>query len=326
MQSQSSLSVVFVTYNSEKSIRAAILSVQRHLPDAEIVVVDNGSTDQTSSLVREMDRIRLIEGHGNVGFGAGVNLGARAAAGDLLVVLNPDTTVVEADRTRLSQLALQSPVGIRGCRLTEGRHVRRTEYSEWSWRSELCWLIVQWFFVPREWTVRRPRTLVARSRRWVPGAAFVVNRDELLAIGGFDEHLFLYFEDMDLCRRYREQGASVSTTDAIVVTHEGQGSGHGGHEQIQGWALLSFLELVAKWRGQRNGERAARAALRLLQGVSTLARCAAVLPIVGPRATRKQQSAAIVRSTLLRCTHVPPAAGAYPRARASVAAATRAGI
>lgn len=322
MQSQSSLSVVFVTYNSEKSIRAAILSVQRHLPDAEIIVVDNGSTDETSSLVSEMERVRLIEGHGNVGFGAGVNLGANAAAGDLLLVLNPDTTVVEADRARLSYLALQTPVGMRGCRLTEGRRMRRTEYSEWSWRSELYWLIVQWFFVPREWTVRRPGTLLGRSRRWVPGAAFLVNREELLAIGGFDEHLFLYFEDMDLCRRYREQGARVSTTDAIVVTHEGQGSAHGGHEQIQGWALLSFLELVAKWRGQRSGERAARSALRLLGGVSAVAQWAAVLPVVGPRATRKQRSAAIVRSTLLRCMDLPPTAGAYPRARASVAAAT----
>src|SRR5205807_3694245 len=137
------------------------------------------------------------------------------------------------------------------------RRIRRPKYSEWNWRSELCWLIIQWFLVPREWNVRRPSSLFARSRRWVPGAAFVVSRSEFLEIGGFDEKLFLYFEDVDLSRRYREHGAGVGETDAVVVTHEGQGSSHDHHERIQGWAMLSFIELTAKWRGRRDGERAA---------------------------------------------------------------------
>jgi hypothetical protein len=129
----------------------------------------------------------------------------------------------------------------------------------------------------------------------------------------------LYFEDMDLSRRYRQHGIEVGTTDAIAVTHEGQGSSGGDHERINGWALLSFLELAAKGPGRREGERAARAVLRVLRGVSVVARLAAVLPVIGPRAAVKARSAAVMRLSLLECVATPPVAGAYPRARALLA-------
>ena len=296
-----SISVVFVSYNSAKSIGPAIQSVRRYLPDAEIIVVDNGSVDQTCSIVRESEGVRLLSGHGNIGFGAGVNLAARSAAGELLIVLNPDTEVTHVDANDLSELVECHSVGIRGCLVVDGDRARHLRYSEWHWRGELCWLIVQWFLVPREITMRRPPSFLPRSRTWISGAAFVVGRTEFLDLGGFDEGIFLYFEDMDLSRRYRQHGIEVGGTDAIAVTHEGQGSSGGDHERIEGWALLSFIELAAKRPGRRDGERAARAVLRVLTGVSVVARLAAVLPVIGPRAAVKARSAALIRSGLLEC-------------------------
>jgi N-acetylglucosaminyl-diphospho-decaprenol L-rhamnosyltransferase len=317
------MSVVFVSYNSANSIGPAIQSVRKYLPDAEILVVDNGSVDQSCSIVREFDGVRLLSGHGNIGFGAGVNLAARSAAGELLIVLNPDTEVTNIDGNGLSDLVHCPSIGIRGCLLVERGRTRHLRYSEWNWRGELCWLILQWFLVPREITLRRPRAVLPKARPWVSGAAFVVSRTEFLELGGFDEGIFLYFEDMDLSCRYRQRGARIGTTDAIWVAHEGQGSSHGDHERIQGWALLSFLEMVAKRQGRHDGEGAARAVLRLLNGVSAIARLSAVLPVIGPRASVKARSAAFIRSSLLECVDAPPAAGAYPRARASLAAVVR---
>jgi N-acetylglucosaminyl-diphospho-decaprenol L-rhamnosyltransferase len=318
-----SISVVFVSYNSAQTIGAAIHSVKQCLPDAEIIVVDNGSTDETCRIVQQSVSTDLLEGHGNIGFGAGVNLGARAASGDLLIVLNPDAAIVHATVERLHDLARRSRLGMIGCLLRDERHTRYLKYSEWGWRRELGWMIVQWFLVPRELNLRRPSPRLRKSRLWISGAAFLVNRSEFLNLGGFDEEIFLYCEDVDLSRRYREHGAGVGTTDALVVTHTGQGSGHGAHEQIQGWALLSFLELVAKWHERQDGERAARAALRTLDALSEIARIAGALPFVGRRAIAKAHSAAVVRSTLLDCVENPPVAGVYPRARAAVAAVTQ---
>jgi GT2 family glycosyltransferase len=320
-----STSVVFVSYNSAKSIGPAIQSVRRHLPDAEIVVVDNGSADPTCSIVGESESVRLLKGHGNIGFGAGVNLGARSATGDLLIVLNPDTEVTQIDAARLSELVHSPSVGMRGCLLVEGGRRRHLRHSEWHWLGELCWLVMQWFVVPREVTIRRPRSFLPRSRPWISGAAFAVGRTEFLGLGGFDEGIFLYFEDMDLSSRYRQAGLTVGTTDAVAVTHEGQGSSPGDHERVQVWALLSFLELLAKRPGRRDGERAARAVLGFLTGVSVVARLASILPVIGPRAAVKARSAAFIRASLLECIANPPAAGAYPRARASLASIVRTG-
>jgi N-acetylglucosaminyl-diphospho-decaprenol L-rhamnosyltransferase len=316
----SSLSVVFVTYNSAQTIGEALHSVDRHLPDAEIVVVDNGSTDETLQVVRGSGSVRLVEGHGNVGFGTGVNLGARAATGDLLIVLNPDATIVQADIELLCDVAHHSPVGILGCLLRDKGRDRYLKYSEWGWRRELLWLILQWFLIPREIDVRRPSPRHTHSRSWVSGAAFVVNRAEFLEIDGFDEDIFLYFEDVDLCRRYRESGAGVGTTDAVVVTHVGQGSAEDGHERIQGWALLSFLEVLTKWNSERDGRRAARAALRLLAAVSTIAPLVRVLPVIGRRTVAQARRAAVVRSAFLNGPDTLISARCYPRARAILAA------
>ncbi len=294
-----STSIVFVSYNSAKSIGPAIQSVRRYLPDAEIIVADNGSVDQTCSIVRQSKGVRLLSGHGNIGFGAGVNLAAGSATGELLIVLNPDTEVTHIDVNGLSELVNCPSLGIRGCLVVDGDRARHLRYSEWHWRGELCWLIVQWFLVPREITLRRPRSFLPRARSWISGAAFVVSRTEFLELGGFDESIFLYFEDMDLCFRYRQHGIKIGATDAIAVTHEGQGSSHGDHERIQSWALLSFLEMVAKRGGRHDGERAARAVLRLLTGVSAVARLAAFLPLIGLRAAVKARSAAFIRSSVL---------------------------
>jgi N-acetylglucosaminyl-diphospho-decaprenol L-rhamnosyltransferase len=315
-----SLSVIFVSYNSAKTIAAAIGSIMRHLPGAEIVVVDNGSSDGSPQIVRKSGVARLIEGHGNVGFGAGVNLGARAAHGRLLLVLNPDAAIAHAELERLEEIAAGDRVGMLGCLLRDGARSRHLRYREWGWRRELCWLMVQWFLVPREIDVRRRGSRAGGSRAWVSGTAFLVSREEFLKLGGFDEQIFLYFEDVDLSRRYRERGAVVGTTDAIVAVHEGQGSSQGDHERVQGLALLSFLEVVAKWNGQQAAERATRAALRLLAAVAALGRGLGLVPVAGRRAAVKARSAAVVRSTFLGRAVAPPASGAYPRARASLAA------
>ena len=83
----SGVSVIVVAYNSALVMPRCLGALSEHLPDAEIVVVDNGSRDNTVALVESRPTVRLVTGHGNVGFGAGVNLGARAASRRLLMVL-----------------------------------------------------------------------------------------------------------------------------------------------------------------------------------------------------------------------------------------------
>lgn len=87
-------SVIIVTYNHSKYIENCIRSVLLNNP-LEVIVVDNGSTDGTLEILRNFDEIKVIEGHGNVGYGAGNNLGVEASKGKYSVILNPDTVVSE---------------------------------------------------------------------------------------------------------------------------------------------------------------------------------------------------------------------------------------
>src|SRR5207248_1907654 len=186
----------------------------RHIPGAEIIVVDNGSTDQTTAVVRSHSQTRLLQGQGNVGFGAGVNLGVRHASRDLVIVLNPDTRMLHADLGRLRELSARSPLGMLGCLIRGHRGSFYSQHGQWGWRRELYWAMLQWFLMPREISIPRPRKWIGRSRLWISGAAFVISRHEFLQLGGFDEDIFLYFEDQDLSRRYQKHGAGVRTTDA----------------------------------------------------------------------------------------------------------------
>lgn len=317
------MSVIFVTFNSAKTIGTALESVRRFLPHAQIVVVDNGSSDCTCDIVRQAEAVQLLEGHGNIGFGRGVNLGARAAAGELLLALNPDTTVAQVDRDGLSDIIREPSVGLRGCLVRSGTNDVYLAHTEWGWRRELCWILMLWFLVPRELTVHRPRARRKKPRVWISGAAFMISRTEFLRLGGFDEEFFLYFEDVDLSRRYRQSNAGVGTTEAIVVTHQGQGSWSGqSNEQIQSWQLLSLLQLVAKWHGQEEAERAAKAILRLLAIISGSGRLARWLPLIGSRASRKSCSADLIRAGLSESDDTLPTDSVYTIGRAALVAVT----
>ena len=82
-------SIVVVTFNNRAEIDACLRSLQAHSTDAEIIVVDNLSSDGTLDYVqRQHPHVRAISANRNDGFGAGVNLGARMASGTFLAVVS----------------------------------------------------------------------------------------------------------------------------------------------------------------------------------------------------------------------------------------------
>src|SRR4051794_23559542 len=89
------ISVVIVTYNSADSIKDCITSVRSSWPEAELIVLDNGSTDTTLAEVTSVG-LDPITGHGNVGFGSACNIGVERASSDLILLLNPDCVLIEA--------------------------------------------------------------------------------------------------------------------------------------------------------------------------------------------------------------------------------------
>jgi len=321
------LSVVVVTYNSAAVLDVCLHSIAAALPGAEVLVVDNGSQDDTIAIARRRGEVRVVAGHGNIGFGAGVNRGAQAARRGLLLVLNPDAALVAVDGAQCDRLRGTPHTGVVGCRVRRADGAGHDQrHVAWGWRAELYWALFQYFLVPREVAIPRPRLARPGSGRWIAGAGFVVDRAEFLDVGGFDETLFLYYEDFDLCRRYRARGWPIRTSDALTIEHAGQRSSPRNERTMSAYALMSLIQYVDKWEGARAARTAARRALRLLGVVERIGGALRRVPVLGPRATKKRAEAREVRDAIAAVAARPPVAGAYAGASAAVAHALGAAV
>jgi len=91
------ISVVMVTYMTGPALHEAIRSVMKDKDIFELILVDNGNTvaarQSIARVVAKHDRIRLLQGHGNIGFGRACNYGASLARGEYLLFLNPDALI-----------------------------------------------------------------------------------------------------------------------------------------------------------------------------------------------------------------------------------------
>src|ERR1700686_2199043 len=108
------LSVVVVTFNSEDCIESCLEAVRRHLPTAELLVVDNASTDATRLIVRSREGVCLVKNRRNDGFGRACNVGARAATNGYLLFLHPDVMLTEWDFEAIEPLLQSEPFGLIG--------------------------------------------------------------------------------------------------------------------------------------------------------------------------------------------------------------------
>lgn len=202
------VSVIIVTYNSASVVLDAIASVD---PRAEVIVVDNASSDGTTELLRERS-VRLIANSENVGFGSACNVGAAVSTRDFLFFLNPDARLQAGALRRLAQAATQQPkYGAFNPRILapDGQQFQRR-------MSRL---------LPRELNERLRQPLNGdRDVEILSGAALFCRRADFNAIGGFDEQIFLYCEDDDLSVRLRGNGKLLGYVHDAVVEHVGGAS------------------------------------------------------------------------------------------------------
>jgi N-acetylglucosaminyl-diphospho-decaprenol L-rhamnosyltransferase len=259
------ISVVIVTYESATCIGPCLASVRKALPEAELVVVDNGSRDHTLAAVRSAaPEARVIETGKNLGFGRACNLGAETATGSHVLFLNPDAVLASVNDADLDRLLPSRPFGLVAPVLEDETDRRRAESS---WVADYFLHTFQ-TLRPSEW--RPPVHRYEESKpAWVSGAILLVSREEFTELEGFDGRFFMYYEDRDLSHRYRDASLPVLTTDAIRGRHVGSGSSTIDALRVEpiAWSLLGWIQYLSIHEGEREAKRAARATLITLRGL-----------------------------------------------------------
>jgi GT2 family glycosyltransferase len=265
------LSILIVTYNSAPLMDALLsqLHAEIHSPTfgwkAEVVLVDNGSRDGTAEQVDTLHPwVKRVPNRINLGFAAGNNLAAKSASGRYLLLLNPDA--VPAPGALAQGIALMDAhpeAGMAGGELRNTRGEREPSARMFpTLRDEV--------FTMSGLAAKYPqsRTFARLDRRWadpeqdaavdwIPGAFVFLPRNVFLKLGGFDERFFMYYEEVDLCRRLQQAGYSVLYWPRLKAVHIGGASAKTvtsarvsrAGSQLESWRMRSAMLYYRKHHG-----------------------------------------------------------------------------
>ena len=247
-----SLAVVIVSYNVRAELDACLASFVGHTHPypTTVVVVDNGSTDGTQAmLLGKWPAVQLIESGANVGFARANNLGVRATKSEFVLFLNPDTIVPPGAIPALVRgLAAQPDAAAAGPRLKDEAGFPELSFG-WSIGpvSELRQKLIGALYNQRLRVMVRTVDAWSRSageREWVSGAALVVRRADLEAVGLFDERFFMYTEDVDLCVRLRARGRKIQFVPQSEIVHlRGRSAGRNPEtERLRRRSQIAYYE------------------------------------------------------------------------------------
>jgi GT2 family glycosyltransferase len=220
------VAVVVLSWNRAEATLACLQSLaQQHFPGAQVIVVDNGSTDGTPDQVREKyPWVEVIETGRNLGYGGGNNVGiqaALAAGADYVWLLNNDTLVEPDALTKLVQAAEARPgAGAWSPRIL----TRETPARIWYAGGSLGTVLTRSTHHAMWRNAKDETSLAQRSVSYVPGCALLLRRTAIEETGPWEERFFLYWEDVDYCRRLSEHGWGMVYVPDALVLHTGAGS------------------------------------------------------------------------------------------------------
>ena len=230
------LSICIVSYQARDYLRDCLLSIREYPPDGayEIIIVDNGSTDGTISMLREeFPETVVIKNQDNEGFTAPMNQALHRGQGNYLLQLNPDTLVHPGAFNELIQFLKTHPdVGICGPKVlnTDGSlqsPCRRGESRPWAVISYFLRLPALFphskFF--GGYLMNYMDEDETHAIAGVAGSCMMIRKEVITGIGYLDEQFFAYQEDADYCLRARKAGWKIFYVPSALITHYG---GQGG--------------------------------------------------------------------------------------------------
>lgn len=258
------LSIIIVSFNVKNLIKECIESILKTKNGFiyEIIIVDNASTDESVEAVKglRVRGLRIIENKKNLGFAKAVNQGIKSAKGDYILILNPDTKVKTDSLKKILNFAKSHPeVGIVGAKLINPDG--SIQPSVYHFPSLKRAFLEFWLGKKGEYEKYAPLTKNPLEVDAVTGAVMLISKRTIEKVGLFDERYFMYFEDLDYCRRVKRAGLKVFYfPEAPVLHYHGQSAIKVGNQarkwlvessKIYNGILKYWLLTFIIWSGQK---------------------------------------------------------------------------
>lgn len=221
------LSIVIVNWNTRDHLRQCLESVKKFVDvEHEVVVVDNASHDKSAQMVSSLfSWVKIIRNETNVGFATACNQGASATSGEVIAFVNPDVRFKESVQPLLEFLGEQPNVAVVAPKILfdsgEVQPSIRRFPTAWimflllSKLSRLASRLTSW----KRYNYSNFNYSNLRSVEQVMGAALFIKREIFDEIGKFDSSFFVWFEEVDLCKRVKESGYLIFYVPDVAVFH-----------------------------------------------------------------------------------------------------------
>lgn len=271
------LSIIIVHYKTRRLTFRCLETVYRYAPecDFEVILLDNGSEDNIrEKVLREYPRVRFIEVGQNIGFAKANNLGMHNARGDFLLLLNSDTEFIGPSLEEMVRHMASYPgIGAIGPKHIDGANRFQLSCGKFpTLVSEIFRKVWHYHLSINDYHIRDYLDQKYSNNEqvdWLSGSCLLLRREALQQAGLLDETFFMYFEDVDLCRRISDKGWGIHLLADTSIVH------HGG-ESVKINLLQSLIEyrksqihFGRKYYG-RSGDMAIRLFLFLKYGVNLL--------------------------------------------------------
>jgi len=254
------ITAIVVLYYSKHLIAALLENITRRISNInEIILVDNSNEDLSDF---ENSMVKVIRPFHNIGYGAAINFGIKQASNGIIIALNPDIEITEWQLP--SEITPSSRI------LASGTPNEWTAIRKFpSLTYDILRLSLQNLAHPFRWVSLLPGTISLNDIHvpilvdWISGALIITNQKTMAELGGFDEEFFLFFEEVDLCKRAAlvgiprkilptisfnlNLGTSSSTNVSKIKFSSAIQSAHRYHSKFSGKTLTSIYFFFFKY-------------------------------------------------------------------------------
>ncbi|MEK7167612.1 MAG: glycosyltransferase family 2 protein [Patescibacteria group bacterium] len=243
------LSIIIVSWNVKGLLKKCLESIKE---DFEIIVVDNNSKDGTKEMVeKDFPEAKLIKNKKNLGFAKANNQGIQEAKGDCILFLNPDTEILDGTLEKCLK-EMDTGIGILGCKILNPDLTIQPSVRRFPTFLNILLILSK---LPKFFHFKSLDHYLAKDFNYdksqevdqVMGAFMMVKKEVLDKVGMFDERFFLWFEEVDFCRRAKRNGFKIYyLAEAEIIHYGGQSFGQEMKLKNQWRFFLSALKYFLK--------------------------------------------------------------------------------